>query len=138
MAENRGDTRDFGRFVPGGEPHFRVQSIMATFRTEKQAEKAARELEEAGYRDVQVDRVTEVNSTPKDRTDAPFTRSLTNEPGPERVLGAANPAVSGMAVNFEVVTGENILLTVVIENDRFAEAKRIIRKHGGNYDGGPF
>jgi len=135
MPTGRGGVRDFGRYVPGGEPQFQVQSIMATFSTERHAEEAARELREAGYGDVQVDRVSEVEAPLPGTQSGPWPRSLTGVPGSERVLAAANPTVSGMSDDFQVVSDENILLTVVIEHDRFDEARRIIRRHGGNYDG---
>lgn len=125
------------RYLPGGVPEFRQTGILATFPEADAARRAAAELAEAGYGDVQLDEVSARPSQGGTLRSGFHPETLTGEAVKDRrILAAADPALSGNARGEDLVGGHRYLLTVATEPDRFDPALRIIRKHGGDVDGG--
>lgn len=124
-----------------------TRSILATFPSTTQARKAVEALKEAGYRHVQIDRVSEYPSPPSQPANPEFNNPVaglaTSNTGlslyssdhlmddDARPLVAADPAVSGMAGTHEIVGGRNVLVTVVCPEGKVDEAVRIIKERGG-------
>lgn len=127
------------KYVPGREPQFTANGILATFPAADAARAAAAELAEAGYGDVQVDEVSARPSQGGTLRSGLHPETLTGEAVKDRrILAAADPAVSGNARGEDLIGGHRYLLTVATEPDRFDPALKIIRKHGGDVDsGGP-
>lgn len=114
------------------EPHFQQPAVTAPFADDGAARRAAEALREAGFDEVQVDRVSPYPVERGDVDDQPFPLSLTGQAGDDRrVLSAADPAISGLAAA-EPAADEPYLLTVVLPDRPGAreEALRILRDHG--------
>lgn len=116
-------------------PHFQVPAVTASFRTADEAQRAAEALQRAGIRHVQVDRLHPVPARRGSLASAPFPCSLTGHPtkdeGDQRVLAAADPAISGLSAP-GLVGGNAYLVTVVLEQEgQREEALRLLARFGG-------
>lgn len=111
-------------------PHFQVPAVTASFKTADEAQRAAEALQHAGFRHVQVDRLHPVPARRGSLASAPFPRSLTGQ-GDQRVLAAADPAISGLSAP-GLVGGNAYLVTVVLEQEgQREEALRLLARFGG-------
>jgi len=118
-----------------------LRSILATFSSFDQAEKAVSELKKSGFETVQMD---EVRMDPGEPTDA-FHNLITGKvPGlgnvvlgtdftnrDAAVLLAADPSASGMADGNEMAITRNVLVTVIADEKDLPAAEEILQKHGG-------
>lgn len=118
------------------------RSILASFEDGVKAESAAAELKQAGYGEVQVDRIDGYAGGPNandnarptlgeaSQVTASFTGTGTMLDDDARVLMAAMPEVSGMSgAPAQIVPP--FLVTVVTSSARAQAAVQTIQKHGG-------
>ncbi len=119
------------------------RSILVTFSSFDQAEKAVAELREHGFEMVQID---EVSMDPGEPTDA-FHNLITGKmPGlgnvvlgtdftsrDAAVMLATDPSASGMADGSELEITRNVLVTVVADEKELPRARQILHRHGGIY-----
>jgi len=122
------------------------RAILASFASSNDAERATRALRQAGFRTVQLDRISRY--TP--RSDAEFNNPLAGRARTQtglslasadlarmgerddRTLLGADPAVSGYGLlNYGVAGGEAFLVTVVAPEAGIERALEILRQHGG-------
>jgi hypothetical protein len=116
------------------------QAILATFKSPEEAEHAAKKLKSIGIQTIRIDRVSLYPGEPTDELVNPLTGNLpslghltlgTDFDGRNAsVLAAADPSASGQSG--ELVSGEDILLTVVCPKDQVEKAVRIMKDAGGN------
>lgn len=118
------------------------KSILAYFKTPEEAQGAARKLEMLRVADMSIDRFSKYPGGELNNTMHPITGdivSLTSMTlnaaysGPSAgILGAADPSASGMSTGRDDgPDGRDILLTVVLDENVFDQAKRIIEDAGG-------
>lgn len=122
------------------------QAIFAYFGNDNTAEKAAVELKNMGYSNVQVDRVSKYGVSNNAEYNNPIMGRATTGTGlslfsassdrymgdDNRILMGADPSVSGMSGN-GAAGGENILLNVVTGERSSGPAVEIIEKYGGKF-----
>lgn len=119
----------------------REQAILAFFKDPDVAQQAQKELENAGITTAQIDPVSVYPGEPTQEYMNPitgnipslgdFTLGTTFAGRDASVLAAADPSASGLSAD-EIVSGENILLTVVCPKEKVEQAVQIIRFNGGN------
>lgn len=122
------------------------QSLLASFLSSTRAQECLAALKEAGFREVQLDRVGRFGVRFNDRYNNPLANQANTITGltlysadinplvktDTRALLGADPSVSGVGLNnYGVAGNEGFLLVVVTSKDRIAEARRIIKQHGG-------
>jgi hypothetical protein len=116
-------------------------TLMATFAHGQNAEEALAALKQAGYSDMEMDRVSPYGFRPDVEEKRPAIHgdetSLVNAVlGPAlmddetRVLMGATPEASGMSGPY-TADGQNFLITLVTSNDRVQDAVSILQQHGG-------
>lgn len=121
------------------------RSILSYFPTSNKAQEAAEELKQAGFQNIQIDRVSRYGV----ESDAHFNNPINNASSltgltiysdgtgenlgdSGRVLLAADPSASGYGdINYGVSGGRAFLLALVTSDDRVEEAVGIIKKNGG-------
>ncbi len=125
------------------------RSIMAYFADSNSAQRAQKELKEAGISEMQIDRVSRYGTN----TDAEINNAITGRPtqtgltifsdkmlkldekGDEvdrRVLLGSDPSVSGMAAEDYGVAGDkSFLLTVVTSDEKEDAVRKIVKQNGG-------
>lgn len=119
------------------------RSILAGFFQRTDAEAAEEVLRQAGFTELSLDRVSELNFEPGADTRRPAMSGGASSQSEQILFGkegtqsdsvdvllSAHPAVSGMAG--EVRQEAPYLVTVVTSEDRVEEALKIIRQHRGN------
>lgn len=118
------------------------RSILATFRHGNHAQAAIEELKQAGYEEVQMDRLTGLAGTTDyndnvrpgigeySQTSAVLTEIGRAQGNDVRVLLAATPEVSGMSGE-PVNVLPPFLVAVVTSDGKADRAVEIIQKHGG-------
>ncbi|MGB9661212.1 MAG: hypothetical protein ACPL5F_04235 [Moorellaceae bacterium] len=122
------------------------RSLLATFSSSTRAQKCAAALEQAGFKEVQTDRVSRLGTRFNDRYNNPLANQGNTITGltlysadinplvktDTRALLGAEPSVSGSGLkDYGLAGGEGFLLTVVTSEGRAEEAKRIIQQYGG-------
>lgn len=115
------------------------RSILSYFPSSGKAQDAKAELEQLGYQDMQIDRISRYPSDLRDSLNSPLSgdiSSLTNLTqstaayDDAAVLMSSDPAVSGMSS--EQIAGRHpFILTVVTDDEHVETAVQIIKKHGG-------
>ncbi|MBN2908703.1 hypothetical protein JQC72_04105 [Polycladomyces sp. WAk] len=115
------------------------QGILAYFRTEEQANKAAEELKRRGVENVQVDRFSVFPSTEERDLDNPIAEPISSLAqnvmdayisSPDAgVLAAAHPSASGMADGSRI-TDEDVLVTAVVDESRLEEMRALLASMG--------
>lgn len=122
------------------------RAILASFPSSNGAERAARALRQAGFSEVQLDRISRYTA----RSDAEFNNPLAGRARTQtglslasadlaregerddRTLLGADPAVSGYGLrNYGTAGGEAFLVTVVASEAEVERALQILRQHGG-------
>ncbi|MBO2532045.1 MAG: hypothetical protein CW342_04025 [Thermoactinomycetaceae bacterium] len=117
------------------------KSIIAYFRTEKNAQKAVRELKERGFDTVRMDHFSQFPGENVVDLDNPISESPSSlasitmgaaiSSRDAGVLAAAHPDASGMAGADGMESPENVIVTVVTEEDREEEARSLLEWAGG-------
>src|SRR5690606_1995742 len=117
------------------------KSIIAYFRTEKNAQKAVRELKERGFDTVWMDHFSQFPGENVVDLDNPISESPSSlasitmgaaiSSRDAGVLAAAHPDASGMAGADGMESPENVIVTVVTEEDREEEARSLLEWAGG-------
>lgn len=117
--------------------------MLGYFHDLNRANAAARKVQAAGFRRVQVDQITPYPGEGIERRMNPTTGRMSGladlvldsdlAPGADSgVLLATNTAASGLSADKERVRGHNVLVTVVVENDdEAARAAALLEKLGG-------
>ncbi|GGI95198.1 hypothetical protein GCM10010885_01000 [Alicyclobacillus cellulosilyticus] len=118
------------------------RTVLASFLCEEDARRAEAEIRALGVHVTQVDDLAGVPGRPPDRDsflisgDFPGLASITlgrTGQGPDAAaLLAAHPAASGMADGADIITGRNVLLTVVCPEALTEQVVRVIRACGGS------
>lgn len=116
------------------------QGILAYFKDPEDAKHAAKKLESLGIQTIQIDRVSTNPGESVSKLVNPITGNMpslgrmtlgTDFDGRNAaVLAAADPSANGLSG--ELVSGEDILLTVVCEKNLVERAVKIIKDAGGN------
>jgi len=119
-----------------------ARNILAGFKTVEDAKKAAIELKNRGYKDMQIDQVGLYPGNHLNDFTNPITGGFSilsdltlgsfSDKDAE-VLAAADVSASGMVDGHETEIDQNILLTVVTDEEHLQEAERIIKKYHGKY-----
>ncbi|MBP1992871.1 hypothetical protein [Paenibacillus eucommiae] len=118
------------------------KNILAFFHAPDQAEAIAAKLRSLRVIDVKVDRFSRYPGTGVDSVMNPITGEISSlgvltqgadvSSPSAGILMAADPAASGMSDGGNGgATGKNILLTVVVEENNYEQALRVIREGGG-------
>jgi hypothetical protein len=120
------------------------RSMLASFPDSRRAQEAAAALREAGFVQVQVDRISRFGVESDAAYNNPINRAgslsgLTqfaagSNPDTDtgRVLEAADPAASGVGdPGYGVAGGKAFLVTLVTGEDRVTEAVSLIKENGG-------
>lgn len=118
------------------------KNILAYFKSPEEAEKAKAELQALGTIDMQIDRISRFPGDGIERVMNPITGNMssladvtlgadvTNRNA--GVLLASDVGASGMSDGGQDdITGRDILLTVVVEENNHHQALRIVEKNGG-------
>lgn len=118
------------------------KNILAYFKSPEEAEKAKEELQNLGTVDMQIDRISRFPGDGVERVMNPITGNMssladvtlgadvTNRNA--GILLAADVGASGMSEGGQDdTTGRDILLTVVVEENKHHQALRIVEKNGG-------
>ncbi|KAB2952374.1 hypothetical protein F9B85_09475 [Heliorestis acidaminivorans] len=119
------------------------RSIIAYFKESDLAEDATKHLKQKGFETVRMDNFHHFPEPQSaERYFNPLTgderRSVTAlsegiEGGDDTSpLAAAMPTASGMSDNSTFITGENYIVTVVCDEQRFEEAQQLLASYGGN------
>jgi hypothetical protein len=119
----------------------RERTILASFYSEAEADRAAQKIHDLGVEVAQVDQLRAFAGPMPARKAFPISgqipslSSLTlNTEVPSRdwgVLLAVDPSASGMADGQDNITGRNYLLTVICPEDKVEECVRIIKECNG-------
>lgn len=116
------------------------RSILAYFPTSSKARRAGEELKQAGFSEMQIDRVSRFGFNADASFDNPINNADTlsgltqfSADGESRnTLLAAEPAASGFGdKDYGVAGGQAFLLTLVTTDDRVEEAVQIIKGNDG-------
>lgn len=118
-------------------------AIIAAFKTVEQAEKAKQELEQLGVIDQSIERLSLYPVAGYERRqehaftgDYPglangvFDTALDRD---ESVLAAVQPSASGLSDGNPYEVGYDVVLTVVVNKEKFNQAEEIVREHGGRF-----
>jgi hypothetical protein len=118
-----------------------TKNILAYFKTEEDAEKVARQLQDSGVKDVSIDRFSKYPEEGTEEFTNPIQGKITGLPNltqdteiegqNARILAAAGPDASGMADGQDSITGYDVLLVVVVEENQHHRALQIIQDAGG-------
>ncbi|MBC7105711.1 MAG: hypothetical protein H5T97_07215 [Firmicutes bacterium] len=122
-------------------------SLLAYFSSSRRAEAAVAALKEAGFTEVQLDRVSRYGVVSDEEYDAApgglgvslaglvtYGGDLDRVPDPSaRVLLGADPAASGLAApeEYGLAGGGAFLVTVVAPAEEIPRAAAIVKEHGG-------
>jgi hypothetical protein len=119
------------------------RAIIAGFRTMEDAEKAGQELKALGMLDMSIERVslypvTEYEKDPENPItgDFPGLASATFDRNMDRnssILASVDPSASGMSDGNDQDVGIDVVLTVVISDQKFDQAEKIVRERGGRF-----
>ncbi|HAU31522.1 MAG: Uncharacterized protein XD78_1549 [Desulfotomaculum sp. 46_296] len=125
--------------LPPGE-----RSILASFPSTEAAQKAAGALREAGYDEIQIDRISRYGTSFNAKYNNPannaasqtgltlFSSGTSGMGNAEEVLLGTDPSVSGYGDhNYGLAGGRAFLLTLVTSSDLIDQAAEIIKQHGG-------
>ncbi len=117
------------------------RTVLASFYSEVEAERAASEIKRLGVETAQVDQLHAYVGMIPEKRKYPISgsiqglASLTLDTVPVSrdagVMLAADPAASGMSDGQENISGRNFLLTVVCPNKQVEQIVQIIRNHRG-------
>ena len=120
------------------------RSILASFPSTEAAQKAVGALREAGYDEIQIDRISrcgtgfnaEYNNPANNAVSQAgitlFSSGISDMDNSDRILLGADPSVSGYGDrNYGVAGGRAFLLTLVTSSDLVDQAAEIIKQHGG-------
>lgn len=120
------------------------RSILASFPSTEAAQKAVGALREAGYDEIQIDRISRygtsfnaeynnpVNNAASQTGLTLFSSGTSGMGDAEEVLLGADPSVSGYGDhNYGLAGGRAFLLTLVTSSDLVDQAAEIIKQHGG-------
>ena len=118
------------------------KSILAYFKSPEEAEQAAKQLEAIGTIDMSIDRFSkypgaELNSISNTMTDdisslASLTLNANVSTRDEGILLSAGPDASGLSDGGQdLITGRDILLTVVVDENVHEQALKICEQSGG-------
>ncbi|MDD3268564.1 MAG: hypothetical protein PHX14_04525 [Syntrophomonadaceae bacterium] len=109
------------------------RSVLAYFPTAQQAKTAQAMLNQKGYTETKIDRVSEYPNTELYGNSSAALSSLVlgveAYDGPSPLL-AADPDASGMAGYSELPGSKSFLLTLVTTADKIDEAVQILKEHG--------
>ncbi len=115
------------------------RSILSYFPSSGKAQEAKSELEELGFEELQIDRISRYPSDLRDSMHNAMTgeiSSLTNLTqstaayDDAAILMSSDPAVSGMSSE-EIAGRHPFILTVVTDDEHVETAVQVIKKHGG-------
>ncbi|MCF6094653.1 hypothetical protein L1765_11845 [Microaerobacter geothermalis] len=119
------------------------RNILASFRTVDQAQRAKEFLVQNGFDIVQIDNISPYPGEGTDQFMNPITGkieslvNLTLAGNPDSknadILIAAAPEASGMADGSGMEKNQNVLLTVVTDDEHGESAENIIKKYGGSF-----
>ncbi|AMA72348.1 hypothetical protein ACH33_05425 [Aneurinibacillus sp. XH2] len=118
------------------------KNILAYFKSPEEAEKAASELQTLGVVDMQIDRISRFPGDGVGRIMNPITSNMSSladvtlgadvSNRDAGVLLAADVGASGMSDGGQDDTiGRDILLTIVVEEEKHHSALQIVEKNGG-------
>lgn len=118
------------------------RNILAAFKTPDIAQQAAREIEQLGVDDIQVDQVGKYPGNHLNDLTNPITGnfeslsdltlgSFTNKSA--EILASSDVSASGMADGSGTEIDQNVLVTIVIDENKARNAERIIEKYNGQY-----
>ncbi|MDS1030343.1 hypothetical protein RDV78_07580 [Bacillota bacterium LX-D] len=119
------------------------QSILATFKSSTNAEKALKALEEAGFREVQLDRISEFGVNANSEYNNPIAGQAFTQTGltlysgdsetdqSTRILLSGDPSVGGYGENYNRAQVPPFLLTVVCKKEQVNGTVKIIKEHEG-------
>lgn len=122
------------------------RSILAYFRSSDDAQRAAEELKNLSYENVQVDRISRYGVNHDDEYNNPIMGRAETITGLTlysanfdrfvdsngRVLLSSDPSVSGFA-GVELAGEESFLVAVVTGDAGAGPAENVLRKHGGKF-----
>ncbi|GAA4724291.1 hypothetical protein [Brevibacillus fulvus] len=120
------------------------RNILAGFRTMESAEQAAKQLQQAGFKTVQVSHIGEYPGGGLDQLTNPITGEIpslgslsldADFPSGRNasILAAADPDASGLSDGGQDSVGPSFLLTAVVPENRSEEASQILRSCGGQF-----
>lgn len=118
------------------------KNILAYFKSPEEAEGVSKKLQALRVVDMSIDRFSRYPDTSMYSTAGPFTGGITSLSSmaygslfngeTSAILAAADPSASGMSDGGQGgPTGRDILLTVVVEDESFDKAMKIIEEAGG-------
>jgi len=116
------------------------RSILSYFPTSNKAQQAGKELLSAGFKEIQIDRISRYGFNADANYDNPINNADTlsglthfSADGESRnTLLAADPSASGFGDrDHGTAGGQAFLLTLVTGDERVDEAVEIIKNHGG-------
>jgi hypothetical protein len=129
------------RDTPKGGVQMKEKSIIAYFRTEKNAQKAVQELKERGFETVQMDRFSQFPGENVVDLDNPISESPSSlasitmgaaiSSRDAGVLAAAHPDASGLSGADGLDAPEDVIVTVVTDEAREEEARSLLERAGG-------
>ncbi len=109
------------------------RSILAYFPTAQQAQEAKEILNQQGFTEARIDRVSEYPNTElygnSSATLSTLILGAESYDGPSPLL-AADPDASGMAGYSELPGSKSFLLTLVSTEDKINQAVQILKEHG--------
>ena len=110
-----------------------ARAVMGSFESWEDARAAEAKLRRAGFREVQVDRISRFpGESSHQYADVGEPRSLVGGRSRDtRVLLNADPSYGGWSASGGMAGGRAFLLTVVVGEDGADQAADIIRAHGG-------
>jgi len=112
----------------------RRSTILASFASVEDAQRAKSALADNGIHLTQVDRIGRYPTRRHALDDAPYPTSLTGIADIDRrTLVASDTNYGGWeGGDFDLVGGQDVLLTVVVEDEQRELAARILREHGAD------
>lgn len=118
-------------------------AIIAGFRTMTDAEKTVDDLKQVGILDYRIDRVSMFNTEEFEKelhnpitgkfpglANATFDVEMDRD---SSVLASANPSASGMSDGNDENVGMDVVLTVVVNKEKFDQAEKVVRENGGSF-----
>lgn len=117
------------------------RNLLAAFRTVDDAQKTRETLSKAGYHDMQIEQIDPYPGEGVEKVSNPITGQLDSlsemaldadaTSKSDAIMNAANEEASGMSDGNPFETEENVLLTVVTDDQHADTAQSIIQKFGG-------